>query len=204
MNEYKFNLLLNDLYHFVWHDFCDLYIEFCKIYIKDKNFSKEISNNFSFVYKIILNLLNPIIPFVTEEISRKLNYSDSSLFNEKLDYKILNFKKEKKDIIEFEKMILFVKTLRSEYDENDIKKSTLLIFSNLKIKWIDTFSNLLKPLLGLEKIVYSQDVIKSKFFIVSHIKFSLDIQEKENQGKENLNQKIQFYKKEIEFFEKKT
>ena len=32
LNEYKFNLLLNDLYHFVWHDFCDLYIEFCKIY----------------------------------------------------------------------------------------------------------------------------------------------------------------------------
>ena len=100
-------------------------------------------------------------------------------------------------------MILFVKTLRSEYDENDIKKSSLLIFSNLKIKWIDTFSNLLKPLLGLEKIVYSQDVIKSKFFIVSNIKFSLDIKEKENQGEENLNQKIQFYKKEIEFFEKK-
>ena len=96
LNEYKFNLLLNDLYHFVWHDFCDLYIEFCKVYIKDKNFSKRISNNFSFVYKIILNLLNPIIPFVTEEISSKLNYSDSSLFNEKLDYKTLNFKKEKK------------------------------------------------------------------------------------------------------------
>ena len=100
-------------------------------------------------------------------------------------------------------MILFIKTLRSEYDENAIKKSSLLIFSNLKIKWIDTFSNLLKPLLGLEKIVYSQDIVKSKFFIVSHIKFSLDIKEKENQGKEDLNQKIQFYKKEIEFFEKK-
>ncbi len=203
LNEYKFNLLLNDLYHFVWHDFCDLYIEFCKVYIKDKNFSKEISNNFSFVYKVILNLLNPIVPFVTEEISRKLNYSDSSLFNEKLDYKILNFKKEKKNIIEFEKLILFIKTLRSEYDENAIKKSSLLIFSNLKIKWIDTFSNLLKPLLGLEKIVYSQDVVKSKFFIVSNIKFSLDIKDKENQGKEDLNQKIQFYKNEIEFFEKK-
>ena len=100
-------------------------------------------------------------------------------------------------------MILFIKTLRSEYDENAIKKSSLLIFSNLKIKWIDTFSNLLKPLLGLEKIVYSQDIAKSKFFIVSNIKFSLDIKEKENQGMEDLNQKIQFYKKEIEFFEKK-
>ena len=82
--------------------------------------------------KIILNLLNPIIPFVTEEISRKLNYSDSSLFNEKLDYKIFNFKKEKKDIIEFEKMILFVKTLRSEYDENDIKKIKFINFFKFK------------------------------------------------------------------------
>ena len=71
-------------------------LSFVRFTLRIKKFSKEISNNFSFVYKVILNLLNPIIPFVTEEISRKLNYSDSSLFNEKLDYKILNFKKEKK------------------------------------------------------------------------------------------------------------
>ena len=65
------------------------------------------------------------------------------------------------------------------------------------------FFKLLKPLLGLEKIVYSQDVVKSKFFIVSNIKFSLDIKDKENQRKRDLYQKIQFYEKEIEFFEKK-
>ena len=102
-------------------------------------------------------------------------------------------------------MILFIKTLRSEYDENAIKKSSLLIFSNLKIKWIDTFSNLLKPLLGLEKIVYSQDIVKSKFFIVSNIKFSLDIKEKENQGKRrSLIRKFNSIKKKLNFLKKNS
>ena len=40
-----------------------------------------------------------------------------------LTIKLLILKRKKKNIIEFEKMILFIKTLRSEYDENAIKKS---------------------------------------------------------------------------------
>ena len=98
---------------------------------------------------------------------------------------------------------MFIKTLRSEYDENDIKKSSLLIFSNLKIKWVDAFTNVLRSHLGLKKIVYSEDNKNSKFFIISNIKFGLDIKDEKKQGKDDLSQKIQFYKKEIKFFEKK-
>ena len=85
MSEYKFNLLLNELYHFVWNDFCDLYLEFCKIYLRDEKNKKEISSNFSQVFKVILNFLNPIIPFVTEEISLKLKFTNNSLFSESFD-----------------------------------------------------------------------------------------------------------------------
>ena len=30
LSEYKFNLLLNELYHFVWNDFCDFILSFVK------------------------------------------------------------------------------------------------------------------------------------------------------------------------------
>ena len=51
-----------------------VYIELSKIYLKDKKNFDEISNNFSYVFKLVLNLINPVIPFVSEKISRDLNY----------------------------------------------------------------------------------------------------------------------------------
>ena len=34
LKNYKFNLLVQELYHFIWNDFCDIYIELAKIYLK--------------------------------------------------------------------------------------------------------------------------------------------------------------------------
>ena len=36
LREFKFNLLINELYQFIWNDFCDLFIEFSKYSIKQK------------------------------------------------------------------------------------------------------------------------------------------------------------------------
>ena len=95
LKKYKFNLLIQELYNFIWNDFCDIYIELSKIYLKDRKNFKEISNNFSYIFKLILNLINPIIPFVSEKISKDLNYVNSNLFSELLSNKI-NRKIEKK------------------------------------------------------------------------------------------------------------
>ena len=96
LKKYKFNLLIQELYNFIWNDFCDIYIELSKIYLKDRKNFKEISNNFSYIFKLILNLINPIIPFVSEKISKDLNYVNSNLFSELLSNKI-NRKIEKKN-----------------------------------------------------------------------------------------------------------
>ncbi|MFA6321247.1 MAG: valine--tRNA ligase [Candidatus Omnitrophota bacterium] len=68
LDEYKFNEAANAIYEFIWHEFCDWYIEIAKINIGDKS-SQVI------LYKILeksLRMLHPIMPFVTDEIWRKL------------------------------------------------------------------------------------------------------------------------------------
>ena len=64
-----------------------IFILIAKIYLKIKNFD-EISNNFSYIFKLVLNLINPIIPFVSEKISRDLNYKSSNLYDELFTQKI--------------------------------------------------------------------------------------------------------------------
>jgi len=68
LDEYNFNYAAGALYEFAWHDFADKYIEDVKDRI-DKN-SYLILNN---LYLILLKLLHPFMPFVTEEIYQRLN-----------------------------------------------------------------------------------------------------------------------------------
>ncbi len=68
LDEYKFNEAANAIYEFLWHEFCDWYIEIAKADIGSKQ-SQVI------LYKILeksLRMLHPFMPFITEEIWQKL------------------------------------------------------------------------------------------------------------------------------------
>lgn len=67
LDNYQFNLAAERLYEFIWHGFADLYIEDVKRRI-DKD-SYIILNT---LYLILLKLLHPFMPFITEEIAREL------------------------------------------------------------------------------------------------------------------------------------
>ena len=204
LSEYKFNLLLNELYHFVWNDFCDLYLEFCKIYLKDEKNKKEISSNFSQLFKVILNFLNPIIPFVTEEISLKLKFTNNSLFSESFDDNFFSKNKiSAKEIINFNKFIKLVKDIRTEFTGKNLTKSSLLIFSKNKVPWIDDNSILLLSLFNFDKITYRTLDYESKFIISSKIKFNVSENGQTIIEESKIEKKIEFYEKEIIFFEKK-
>ena len=204
LSEYKFNLLLNELYHFVWNDFCDLYLEFCKIYLRDEKNKKEISSNFSQLFKIILNFLNPIIPFVTEEISLKLKFTNNSLFSESFDDNFFSKNKiSAKEITNFNKFIKLVKDIRTEFTGKNLTKSSLLIFSKNKVPWIDDNSILLLSLFNFDKITYTTLDHESKFIISSKIKFNVSENGQTIIEESKIEKKIEFYEKEIIFFEKK-
>ena len=204
LSEYKFNLLLNELYHFVWNDFCDLYLEFCKIYLRDEKNKKEISSNFSQLFKSILNFLNPIIPFVTEEISFKLKFTNNSLFSESFDDNFFSKNKiSAKEITNFNKFINLVKDIRSEFTGKTLTKSSLLIFSKIKVPWIDDNSILLQSLFNFNEITYRTLNHESKFIISSKIKFNVSENGQTIIEESKIEKKIEFYEKEIIFFEKK-
>ncbi len=62
-----------ELYHFVWDDFCDWYIELAKPMVQgqDAALKHQTQQVLFFVCERILRLLHPFMPFVTEEIWQK-------------------------------------------------------------------------------------------------------------------------------------
>jgi valyl-tRNA synthetase len=72
LEEYRFNDAAHAVYRFIWHEFCDWYIEMSKhsLYKEKGNKSETISILF-FVLDVSLRLLHPFMPFVTEEIRQQ-------------------------------------------------------------------------------------------------------------------------------------
>mmetsp|Transcript_5540 Transcript_5540/g.3169 ORF Transcript_5540/g.3169 Transcript_5540/m.3169 type:complete len:884 (-) Transcript_5540:76-2727(-) len=80
LDNYKFNEGASVLYRFVWHEFCDWYLEAAKPNLYREAADKTVSKNVLYkVLKEVLILLHPFIPFVTEEIWHKLPKTKSSI-----------------------------------------------------------------------------------------------------------------------------
>jgi valyl-tRNA synthetase len=75
MEEFRVNDSVKMLYDFIWHDFCDWYVEFVKQRLSESTEMSEkqrIINQAIGIYEETLKLLHPFMPFVTEEIWQHL------------------------------------------------------------------------------------------------------------------------------------
>ncbi len=70
LGAYRFNDTAKRLYQFVWHDFCDWYLEIAKL--QRESPEKGIVHNTNWILHALLErtlaLLHPIMPFLTEEL----------------------------------------------------------------------------------------------------------------------------------------
>ena len=81
MERYEFAIVGNELYNFVWDDFCSWYIELSKasLYSEDP---EVVASTKAVLYTILINickLLHPFMPFVTEEIYMSLPHTAESI-----------------------------------------------------------------------------------------------------------------------------
>lgn len=72
LEEYRFNDASNSIYQFIWHEFCDWYIEMAKTEFRDPQ--KERGVKWCLVYTLdtCLRLLHPFMPYITEEVWQKI------------------------------------------------------------------------------------------------------------------------------------
>jgi valyl-tRNA synthetase len=75
LNEYRFNDACGSLYQFIWHEFCDWYLELIKpvLYSRDHPARRQAAQHTLLeALKTSLKLLHPFMPFLTEEIWQKI------------------------------------------------------------------------------------------------------------------------------------
>ncbi len=71
LEEFSFNQASLSLYSFFWHEYCDWFLELEKEELKHRK--EEVCSLLVESFSIILKLLHPFIPFITEELWSKFN-----------------------------------------------------------------------------------------------------------------------------------
>jgi len=82
LDSYKFNEAASAVYQFLWHEFCDWYIELIKpvLYQDQDPAQKWVAQDvLARVLNISLRLLHPFMPFITEEIWQSLPGNEGSI-----------------------------------------------------------------------------------------------------------------------------
>ena len=165
MDKYEFNLAGSEIYDFTWNYFCDYYIEMAKYSIED-NATKS---TLCFVLTGILKLLQPFMPYVTDEIYEKLPVKDAEdiMISEYPKYtKKLIFESEEKAV---DDQVEFIKKFRNIKAENNITKDMKVMFdteddNDLIVKMLKIKENIVKEPLGMKAYKVFSTRVKAQIF----------------------------------------
>ena len=128
--EYNFAETITSIERFIWHDFCDEYIEAVKYRLYNDEISDESRKAAKYTLRCVietsLKLLAPIVPFFTEEVYQYFGEGSALESTSELDIDglvvsedLLNIKKDivgasgkKVDIIQSEELDVILEVMR--------------------------------------------------------------------------------------------
>lgn len=138
LDKFEIGLYSNEIYEFIWYEFCDWYLEMIKyrLYDEDVDVKNDAVNVLMYLLDKILKLLHPIMPFITEEIYQHLPVKDEALiiaswpkYQEAFEFK------ETYDEIEFTKEIIkSIRNIRAEMNLPNKKKTNMLYYTEDKFE----------------------------------------------------------------------
>ncbi|MGF7059596.1 valine--tRNA ligase [Brassicibacter mesophilus] len=141
LNKFELGIAAQKIYDFTWNEYCDWYIEIVKPRLYGEDGEDKDTARFTLitVLKIILKLLHPFIPYITEEIWDHLPGKDSALIIEKWPvYDEANDYKEAERRIEFiMEAVKNIRNIRAEMNVIPSKKAKVIFVTiNEEIKGI--------------------------------------------------------------------
>lgn len=122
MDKFEFVIAGQELYNFIWDDFCSIYVEMAKLSLQgtDNELRQATQSVMFYVLDAILKLAHPFIPFVTEDIYQNLHDGKKGpLINSKWPEANEKFS-ENIDEITVNVINKIIKTVRTMKNDNNI------------------------------------------------------------------------------------
>jgi len=164
ISNFRFDEAARTIYQFVWHSYCDWYIEFLKPIFDSKNIKnlEETRNVLAFIQASILILLHPFVPFFTEKVWQDFKFSN--YFKTPLMFKDWSIKTQsnfKKNHNKIDWLIKIVTNIRSTKVDLNVSPGSFIDISTAeldskKISIIEDNLNLFKRLGRISNISHTK------------------------------------------------
>ena len=165
MDKYEFNNAGATIYDFVWSSFCDNYIEMAKYSIN----TESTKSTLCYVLTGILSMLQPFMPYVTDEIYSKLPVKefDDLMIAEYPKYNKEQIFKDEESAVDDQ--IEFIKNFRNVKAENNITKEAKVMFdteddNELIVKMLKIEDNIINEPLGIKAYKVFSNRVKAQIF----------------------------------------
>jgi valyl-tRNA synthetase len=201
--DYRLDLMSQTLYEFVWHDYCDWYLELSKPLLENSKTKQGCEATLLKVLSETLVLLHPIIPFITEEIfeqSQKLqSSSDEKLISQAFpEPEEALFNNEAESEIEWLKeFILGIRKIRGEMNISPGKPLQCFIksFNSSDKDYIENNKSIIFTLAKLDSIELleiNEEELESAIALVGEMKILIPLAGiiDKNAEKDRLNKEI--------------
>lgn len=130
LDHYEMGLAGNELYRFVWNDFCSWYIELTKAALAsdDESVRKNTVAILVYVLRAILILLSPMMPFVTEHIYQTLELGKESI-NLETWPEVAAFETNEKAVEDMDLILAAIEAVREIKTQYGIKPRDVIAIS---------------------------------------------------------------------------
>jgi len=134
LEKYELGEAARNLYDFIWDEFCDWYIELAKARLyngsaEEKHTAQTILAS---VLSQALQLLHPVMPFITEELWQFLPHQGETIMLSKypLAEKMASYEKEAQEMQLLMDIIKAVRNIRGEMNVPPGKKADILLYAD--------------------------------------------------------------------------
>ena len=133
IKNYDLGIALDNIYTFIWDEFCDWYIEMSKTRFNTDE-KVKVSYVLDYVFRDSLKLLHPFMPFVTEELySHLVNYDNKDIIISSWPEKTKeNYEKDVEYIEEIKNLIVQIRNVRTNMNIHPSKKVQLIVVTDNK------------------------------------------------------------------------
>lgn len=165
--EYRFDILAQTIYEFIWNEYCDWYLELSKITLYGSNDQDAQAGTrlvLLEILEVILRLTHPLMPFITEEIWQRVSkllkiHSETIMLQNYpvYDASLINHKAES-DIEWLKEIIVSIRNIRGEMNIAPNKMIPLLLHkgnqeTKERVKRMNTY---IKTLAKVESLSWTE------------------------------------------------